>query len=125
MRLTILALLLPLPAAAFTAQNGMTAVQTAPSEITVIHEVRREDTDYWCAAGDLVQREMGLPGKTRLWRASPKPRGAGDGIVFTLDPAKAAPGGGLSQFGSGPRDGSIPVGMAVGAFCRVIVPFFD
>ena len=99
MRLTILALLLPLPAAAFTAQNGMTAVQTAPSEITVIHEVRREDTDYWCAAGDL--------------------------IVFTLDPAKAAPGGGLSQFGSGPRDGSIPVGMAVGTFCRVIVPFFD
>ena len=125
MRLTILALLLPMPAAAFTAQNGMTAVQSGPAEITVIHEVKRDDTDYWCAAGDLVQREMGLPGKTRLWRASPKPRGAGAGIVFTLDPAKAAEGAGLSQFGGGPRDGSIPVSMAVGSYCRKIIPFFD
>ena len=126
MRLMFLAaLLLPLPASAWTARNGMTAVQTAPSEITVIHEVRRGDTDYWCAAGDFAQREMGVPGNTRLWRASPKPRGAGDGIVFTLDKAKAAPGAGLSQFGSGPRDGSIPVSMAVGSFCRVIVPYFD
>lgn len=126
MRLMFLVpLLLPLPAAAWTAQNGMTAVQTGPSEITVIHEVRRGDTDYWCAAGDFAQRVMGLPGKTRIWRASPKPRGAGDGIVFTLDPAKQADGAGLSQFGSGPRDGSIPVAMAVGSFCRVIVPFFD
>ncbi|WP_374301175.1 hypothetical protein [Paracoccus sp. (in: a-proteobacteria)] len=126
MRLMFLAaLLLPLPAAAFTAQNGMTAVQTGPSEITVIHEIRRSDTDYWCAAGDFAQRALGLTGNTRLWRASPKPRGAGDGIVFTLDETKAAPGAGLSQFGSGPRDGSIPVSMAVGSFCRVIVPYFD
>ena len=126
MRLMFLApLLLPLPAAAFTAQNGMTAVQTGPSEITVLHEIRRGDTEYWCAAGDFVQRAMGAPGNTRLWRASPKPRRAGDGIVFTLDEARAAPGAGLSQFGSGPRDGSIPVSMAVGSFCRVIVPYSD
>ena len=126
MRLMFLAaLLLPLPAQAFTAQNGMTAVQTGPSEITVLHEIRRGDTDYWCAAGDFAQRALGLPGNTRLWRASPKPRRAGDGIVFTLDPARAAPGAGLSQFGSGPRDGSIPVSMAVGSFCRVIVPYWD
>lgn len=126
MRLLILALLLlPAPAAAFTARNGMTAVQSGPTEIAVIHEVRRGDTDYWCAAGDFAQRVMGVPGNTRIWRASPKPRGAGDGIVFTLDPAKAAEGAGLSQFGSGPRDGSIPVSMAVGSFCRVVVPLWD
>lgn len=125
MRLLILALLLPAPAAAFTAQNGMTALETAPAEITVLHDVRRADTDYWCAAGDFAQRALGLPGKTRIWRASPKPRRAGEGIVFTLDPQKAAKGAGLSQFGGGPRDGSIPVGMAVGSFCRVIVPLFD
>lgn len=123
--MSLAALLLPLPAAAWTARNGMTAVQTAPSEITVIHEVRRGDTDYWCAAGDFAQRALGLPGNTRLWRASPKPRGSGDGIVFTLDPARAAPDAGLSQFASGPRDGSIPVSMAVGSFCRVIVPYLD
>ncbi|WP_347140606.1 hypothetical protein [Paracoccus sp. SSK6] len=126
MRLIFLVpLLLPLPAAAWTAQNGMTAVQTGPSEITVIHDVRRGDTDYWCAAGDFAQRALGLPGKTRLWRASPKPRRAGDGIVFTLDERNAAKGAGLSQFGSGPRDGSLPLAMAVGSYCRVIVPFFD
>lgn len=126
MRLVFLAaVLLPFPAASFVAQNGMTAVQSGPSEISVIHEVRRGDTDYWCAAGDFVQRAWGLPGNTRIWRASPKPRRAGEGIVFTVDPAKAAEGAGLSQFGSGPRDGSIPASMAVGSFCRVIVPFFD
>jgi hypothetical protein len=126
MRLMFLAaLLLPLPAAAFTAQNGMTAVQTAPAEITVIHEVPRGDTDYWCAAGDFAQRVMGLPGSTPIWRASPKPRRAGDGIVFTLDPAKAAEGAGLSQFGTGKRDGSIPISMAVGSFCRRFVPYWS
>ncbi len=126
MRLMLLVpLLLPAQAAAFTAQNGMTAVQTGPAEITVIHEVRRGDTDYWCAAGDFAQHALGLPGNTRIWRASPKPRGAGDGIVFTLDPAKAAPGAGLSQFGSGPRNGSIPVSMAVGSFCRDQWPILE
>lgn len=123
--ITVLCALMPLPAAAFTAQNGMTAVQTGPAEITVIHEVRRDDTDYWCAAGDFAQRVLGLPGRTPVWRASAKPRGAGEGIVFTLDPAKAAPGAGLSQFGSGPRDGSITAAMATGSFCRIIVPYFD
>lgn len=125
MRLVILAMLLPVPAAAFTAQNGMTAVQTGPSGIAVIHEAKRADTDYWCAAGDFAQRALGLPGGTRLWRASPKPRRAGEGIVFTLDRGQAADDAGLSHFGSGPRDGSIPVSMAVGSFCRVIIPILD
>lgn len=117
--------LLPLPAAAFTAQNGMTAARTGPAEIAVIHDAKRADTDYWCAAGDFAQRAMGLPGPTPLWRASPKPRVAGQGILFTLDPAQAAPGAGLSQFGAGPRDGSISLAMATGSFCRRIVPLFD
>lgn len=118
-------LFLPVTAAAFTAQNGMSAFQTGPAEITVLHDVRRSDTDYWCAAGDFAQRMMGLPGKTRLWRSSPKPRGAGDGIVFTLDPMRKAEGAGLSHFGGGPRDGSIPIGMAVGSHCRTILPILD
>lgn len=126
-----LLLLLPLlilgalPASAFTAQNGMTAVRTGPAEITVLHDPHRGDTDYWCAAGDLVRREMGLAGKTRLWRASAKPRRGGEGIVFTTDPTRAAEGAGLSHFGAGSQDGSISVGMAVGSFCQVIVPYID
>lgn len=123
--LWLVPLLFPQSAAAFTAQNGMTAVQTAPSEITVIHEARRDDADYWCAAGDFVQRVMGLPGRTPIWRASPKPRGAGQGIVFTLDPANQAPGAGISQFGIGPRDGSVSAAMTTGNYCRRVVPLFD
>ncbi|WBU54219.1 hypothetical protein [Paracoccus sp. SCSIO 75233] len=126
MRLLCLAFLLfPLQAAAFTAQNGMTAVQISPTEIAVDYHSRRDETDYWCAAGDFAQRVMDAPGKTRIWRASPKPRKAGGGIVFTLDPARKAEGAGLSSFGSGPRDGSISVAMAVGNHCRVIRPIWD
>lgn len=117
-------LLLPMPAMAFRAQNGMTATQISPTEIAVPYRARRADTDYWCAAGDLAQRAMNVPGKTRIWRASPKPRKAGQGIIFTLDPARKAEGAGLSHYGSGPRDGSISVGMAVGNYCRVIIPFW-
>lgn len=117
-------MLLALPAEAFTAQNGMTARRAGPTEIAVDHDVRRQDTDYWCAAGDFAQRALGLPGGTRLWRASPKPRKAGQGILFTLDPARKAEGAGLSQFGAGPRDGAISVGMAVGSHCHVIIPFW-
>lgn len=119
-----LLLLLPMPAAAFTAQNGMTARQVGPTEIAVDHHARRDDTDYWCAAGDFARRALGQPGETRLWRATPKPRGAGQGIVFTLDPARKAEGAGLSHFGAGPRDGSLSVGMAVANFCRVNLPYW-
>lgn len=125
MRLMFLVpLMLPVSAAAFTAQNGMRAAQVGPAEIAVAHEVRRDDTEYWCAAGDFARRVLGQPGATRIWRATPKPRRAGEGIVFTLDPAKKAEGAGLSQFGSGPRDGSISVGMAVGSFCRIDFPYW-
>ncbi|QRZ12279.1 hypothetical protein JWJ88_06490 [Paracoccus methylovorus] len=125
MRPIFLALLsLPIPAAAFTAQNGMTVTQTSPTEIAVAYDMRREDTDYWCAAGDFAQRVLGQPGKARIWRATPKPREAGKGIGFTLDAAQKAEGAGLSQFGSGPRDGSLSVGMAVGNFCRPYVPYW-
>ena len=126
MRMAIpLLLAMTLPAGAFTARNGMTASQIGPSRIAVAHSAGRADTDYWCAAGDYAQRMLDQPVTARIWRASPKPRGAGEGITFTLDPAQQAPGAGLSQFGSGPRDGALSVGQAVAGHCRVVVPFWD
>lgn len=125
MRLALILLLtVPLPAGAFTARNGMTADRAGPTEIAVTFAAGRADTDYWCAAGDYAQRALGQPVGTRLWRASPKPRRSGAGILFTLDPAKQAPGAGLSQFGEGPRDGALSVGQAVAGHCRVVVPFW-
>ncbi len=125
MRLLFLVpLLAPFPVAAFTAQNGMRVTQIGPTEIAVAHELRRDDSDYWCAAGDFALRVLDKPGKTRIWRASPKPRKAGEGIVFTLDPARKAEGAGLSDFGAGPNDGSIAGGTAVGSYCRPMMPFW-
>lgn len=115
---------LPVPATAFTAQNGMWAEQISPTEIAVEYRGRRDATDYWCAAGDYARRVLELPGKTRLWRASPKPREAGGGIIFTLDPANKAEGSGPSQFGAGPKDGSVSVAMAVGNYCRPFIRFW-
>lgn len=123
--IALLLLALPVPASAFTTRNGMEAAQTGPTEIAVAFHGGRTDTDYWCAAGDFAQRAMGLPVGTRLWRASPKPRGAGQGVAFTLDPARQAEGAGLSQWGSGPRDGAISIGAAVAGHCRVLLPFWQ
>ena len=117
-------LILPLPAQAFIAQNGMDARRIGPTEIAVQFESWARETDYWRAAGDFAERRLNLSGKTRLWRATPRPREAGLGIVFTLDPAKKADGAGLSQFGKGPRDGSLSVGAAVGNHCRRVWPFW-
>ncbi|WP_405405831.1 hypothetical protein [Paracoccus sp. Ld10] len=126
MRIMLMALLaLPLPAHAFTARNGMEAKQVNATDIAVEFESGRAGTDYWCAAGDLAQREMNQPVGTRIWRASPAPRDAGRGILFTLDPARQAEGSGLSQFGSGEQDGAISLGHAVASYCQSVVPLFD
>jgi hypothetical protein len=105
------------PAAAFRATNGFTVDSTGPQEFVVNFRSTRNETAYWCAAGEFVTRELGLPSKTRIYRASPKPRGAGQGITFTLDPAAAAPGAGLSTVSAG-GDGSVSAGHARGSFCN-------
>ncbi len=108
------------PAAAFQAVNGFTVTQTGPQEFTVDYEVVQNETAYWCAAGDFAVRALDLPRKTRLYRTSPVPRRAGQGITFTLDPAAAASESGLSNF-SGNGDGSVSIGHARGSFCSLFI----
>jgi hypothetical protein len=108
------------PAAAFQAVNGFTVTQTGPQEFTVEYEVVQNETAYWCAAGDYAVRALDLPRKTRLYRASPPPRQAGQGITFTLDPAAAAADSGLSVV-SGDGDGSVSIGHARGSFCSLFI----
>ncbi|MFN3825914.1 MAG: hypothetical protein ACK4RN_18255 [Pseudorhodobacter sp.] len=122
--LALLSLAAPLEARTITAQNGMVAAQAGPTEILVGHRARANATDYWCAAGDYAVRVMGLPNATRIWRATPASARVGQGVLFTLDAAKKAEGAGLSEYGSGPRDGSMSLGMAVGNYCRPILPFW-
>jgi hypothetical protein len=115
--------LLPFSAQGFTAQNGMQVQLIGQTDIAVDFRSWAADTDYWCAAGDFAARVLRVSNATRLYRASPKPRGQGQGIIFTLEPARKADGAGLSSFGAAGSDGSSSVGHAVGAYCRVLKPF--
>ena len=134
MRKTVLTLMLAMPlllppataaeARTMIAQNGMQARQEGPTEILVLPRAWSRATDFWCAAGDYAVRAMGLSNRTRIWRATPTSTPTGNGVLFTLDPAKKAEGAGLSEFGSGPRDGSMSLGMAVGNYCHPVMPIW-
>ncbi len=106
------------PAAAFLSSNGFTVTKTGPKEFVVQYHVTRNENNYWCAAGDFVIRELGLSSKTRIYRASPPPRGRGQGITFTLDSAAASKKGGVSSFSKEGSDGSVSAGHARGSLCN-------
>ena len=107
------------PALAFDARNLLTVTPLGPDTFRVEYENVEYETTYWCAAGDFVERALGLPGKTPIYRASPPPRKRGQGITFTLDPAKAGGPTGISSFGEGRDDNFIRAGFATGAYCTV------
>lgn len=110
------ALALAQPAYAFEARNSLRVAQTSATDFTVGYKNTAKLTDYWCAAGDFAARGLGVAGPTRVYRLSPPPRGAGQGISFTLDPARAAGETGLTTFG-GKQDGAFSAQGAVSSFC--------
>ena len=107
------------PVVALEARNQMTVTPLSQDTFRVEYQYVDNETAYWCAAGDYVQRVLGLPGKTPIFRASPPPRKRGQGITFTLDPAKAGGPTGISSFGEGRDDNFIRAGFATGAYCSV------
>lgn len=111
------------PSHAFTAQNGMTVTQTDATDFVVRYASVPRETDYLCAAGDFVISALGLPSKTRLFRASPAPRAQGTGIRFTTDPARMVNMGLFTSFGAVPSDGGISAGAATGTYCERILWF--
>lgn len=114
------------PLHAFTAQNGMTVTGINATDFLVAYDSVPRETDYLCAAGDYVVSALGLPSKTRLFRASPPPRQQGKGIIFTTDPARKVKMGLFTSFGSKPTDGGISAGAATGAYCEKFLWFpFD
>ncbi|MGL6210349.1 MAG: hypothetical protein ACRC14_11040, partial [Paracoccaceae bacterium] len=78
----------PLP---IVADNG--------TDFTVGFYSQARTTDYWCAAGNYITNIKGMPDRTRVYRLSPSPRRAGQGITFTLDPARSTGETGISTFG--------------------------
>lgn len=97
-----------LPAAAFTAANGMTvASDGARSFVVSPARGKNATTDYWCAAGDFAIRRLGLRPSTRLFRMTP---GSGrSGIRFSLDP-QGSVSSGVTVFGA--KDNGLSASLA-------------
>jgi hypothetical protein len=97
-----------LPAAAFTAANGMTAaLDGARSFVVASARGKTGTTDYWCAAGDFAIRRLGLRPSTRIYRMTP---GSGrNGIRFSLDVQGSVPSG-VTVFGA--KDNGLSASLA-------------
>lgn len=91
-------------ASQFRAVNSLWVQPTGPRTFSISFQ-STNDNAYWCAAGDYVQRRLGLPGRTPIFRMSEPPRRSGQGLAFSLDPDGAASRTGVSVFGnSGPAN---------------------
>ena len=114
-RSILLLSLIASPALAFTARNGV-EVQGSADQINVEPSAGQAAPESWCAAGDFVIRELGQPATTPLYRVTPPPRRAGEGVTFSLLPEGATDRTGLLLLGD--RDASLSAGHAQ-ALCRV------
>ena len=77
------------PASAFIAENSLIVRSTGGGTFEVPYRGLSGPRDFWCAAGDYVIRELGLPPNTRVYRTSSPPRRAGQGMTFSLSAANA------------------------------------
>ncbi len=94
------AALTPLAASADLTLRGDVVRPSGPSSFEVPWRGRSGPRDFWCIAGKYARYDLGLPGRTRLYRTSPLPRRAGDGVTFSTSPQGAQPTG-LALIGGG------------------------
>lgn len=114
--LTLLALVLT-ASPSWASYDRLPITQNGPVDFTVGYFAGASLSNYWCAAAKHVTNTMGLPGKTRVYRLSPPPPRAGQGISFTLDASRSAGDTGISTFG-GAQDGGFSAGSARSEFCN-------
>lgn len=108
------------PAQAFVASNGLIVQQVNATDFFVPFRGRAGAASFWCAAGDFVVRQLGMRPNTRVFRHSPPPRGAGQGILFSLN-AEGAQDRGIQVWGS--RDAGMSASLAQ-TYCANEVPLF-
>ncbi len=87
-------------ASAFIAENKLVVRATGAQSFEVPYRGLSGVSDFWCAAGDYVIRELRLPGTTKIYRTSSPPRRSGQGITFSLS-AEGAKKTGLVRLDSG------------------------
>ncbi|NNE87094.1 MAG: hypothetical protein HKN27_03380 [Silicimonas sp.] len=84
-----IALLMATPASAFLSQNDLIVRSTGGDTFEVPYRGLSGASDFWCAAGDYVIRELNLPVTTKIYRTSSPPRRAGKGVTFSLSSENA------------------------------------
>lgn len=107
------AMLLAAPAHAFVAPNRLPVQPTGsdPATFTVGYRGNANgDIDFWCAAGAYANSRLNAASTARIYRISPPPRRAGQGVTFSMNPAGAAGSTGLATIGG--SDGSMTVASA-------------
>ena len=109
--------LLASPAFAFWAKNGMEVTPVDNNTFVVQFMSVENEKQYLCAAGDYVIRALGLSTRTRFYRESPAPRKSGEGITFTLDPARKVPMRMFNWLWVDDDDGGISVVNARSSYC--------
>jgi hypothetical protein len=111
-RTTLLAAtLFALPAFAFTAPNRLPVVATGPNTFEVqFRGFATGDIDFWCAAGAYANSALRAPATAPIYRISPPPRRAGQGVTFSMNAAGAASSTGLGTVGG--SGGSMTVAAA-------------
>lgn len=98
------------PAQAWVASNGFVVERIDDLHFQVNSRGRLGPSNAWCAAGDYVIKNLGLPFATPIWRASPKPQRGGDPILFTLVPSDRHYETGLAQIGN--ETGAVSASLA-------------
>ena len=88
-RALAIALLMATPASAFMAQNDLVVRGTGSTSFEVPYRGLSGASDFWCAAGDYVIRELNLPVTTKIYRTSSPPRRSGQGMTFSLSSENA------------------------------------
>ena len=114
-RAVLILSLLASPAFAFSARNAV-QVSGNSEKIVVASRSGLSSAQAWCGAGDFVISALRLPTTTRIYRISPPPRRATEGIVFSLSATGASEDTGLNTFGK--KDNSVSAGHAV-SLCTV------
>jgi len=113
--LSALVLALPLalsaafPAAAHLSPKGQ-IVRGDATEFTVNYKPGLRLSDYWCAAGDFVLRDLHVLPNARIWRVSADRPRPGGGMTFSLSPERAVGFTGLAVIGN--EDGALSAGLA-------------
>lgn len=109
------------PAHAWLSAEGYRVEDRGNGTFEVLTSPGQSATESWCAAGAYVSRFLGQGPTADIWRVTPPPRRAGEGVVFSLSPQGAAPETGLLVLLDASSDNSLSAAFAE-SLCAAVGP---